>query len=47
MAKEKMINPSMFVLRLVIGSIVLSLIILFIGIFLLNIHKFLQKRLEV
>jgi len=33
--------------RLVIGSIVLSLIILFIGIFLLNIHKFLQKRLEV
>lgn len=31
--------------RLVIGSIVLSLIFLFIGIFLLNINKFLQKRL--
>lgn len=33
--------------RLVISSIVLSFIFLFIGIFLLNIHKIFQKRLAV
>jgi integral membrane protein (TIGR01906 family) len=36
-----------YFVRLVIGSTVLSFIFLFIGIFLLNIHKIFQKRLAV